>query len=109
MKYYVENVPQSCEFCDCCHTKDYDSRHKIDGEKSCGIKNMEVSRYYDAEEKPDWCPLEEVTTVVSDNKVKKFAEEIKAKAVWLETYSRAFGHMADNLIDCVNGIIKEMG
>lgn len=61
----VMDMPESCFYCDCCHTKDYDYRHKIDGEKFCGIENMEVSRYYrqaydDIYVKPDWCPLKEL-------------------------------------------------
>ena len=46
MKYFVENLPESCRVCDCCHTKPYDSRRKIDGEKFCGILNEDVDVYY---------------------------------------------------------------
>ena len=65
MKYFVESLPKSCFFCDCCHTKDYDSRYKIDGEKFCGIENMEVGNYYDHNKfdndgRPNWCPLREI-------------------------------------------------
>ena len=38
--FYVENLPKNCAYCDCCHTRDYDSRHQIDGEKFCGIENV---------------------------------------------------------------------
>ena len=65
MKYFVESLPRSCFYCDCCHTKEYDSRRKIDGEKFCGIENMEVNYYYDHNlydnnGRPDWCPLKEI-------------------------------------------------
>ena len=65
MKYFVESLPRSCFFCDCCHTKDYDCKHKSDGEKFCGIENMEVGYYYDHNYednagRPDWCPLREI-------------------------------------------------
>lgn len=60
--YFVEYLPNSCFYCDCCHTKDYDSRYKIDGEKFCGIMNIEINDdYYDHNDetgyRPDWCPL----------------------------------------------------
>lgn len=65
MKYFVESLPKSCFFCDCCHTKDYDSRYKIDGVKFCGIENMEVDNYYDHNKfdndgRPNWCPLRKI-------------------------------------------------
>ena len=65
MAYFVESLPKSCFFCDCCHKKDYDSRYKIDGEKFCGIENMEVCYYYDHNKydnvgRPNWCPLREL-------------------------------------------------
>lgn len=30
--YFVETLPKSCFFCDCCHTKDFNNRYKIDGD-----------------------------------------------------------------------------
>ena len=65
MKYFVESLPRSCFYCDCCHTKQYDSRYKLDGEKFCGIENMEVGYYYDHNYednagRPNWCPLREI-------------------------------------------------
>lgn len=107
MKYFVEEVPQSCWFCDCCHTKDYDSRYKIDGDKFCGIENMEVNDYYETQRKPDWCPLREI----SDEKnevIETFARKIKDKAYWLETYTNAFGHTANNLIELVNEVVNQI-
>ena len=66
MAYFVESLPTSCFFCDCCHTREYDTRYKIDGEKFCGIENMEVGDYYDHNKhdssgRPKWCPLREIT------------------------------------------------
>lgn len=62
--YFVEILPKSCFYCDCCHTKNYDSKYKFDGEKFCGIENIEVNNYYDHNEetssRPNWCPLREL-------------------------------------------------
>ena len=60
--YFIECLPNSCFYCDCCHTKSYDNRYKIDGEKFCGIVNIEINDdYYDHNDetghRPDWCPL----------------------------------------------------
>lgn len=64
MVYFVESLPKSCFFCDCCHTKDYDNRYQVSGEKFCGIENMEVNDYYDHNKetgcRPNWCPLREI-------------------------------------------------
>ena len=40
--FYVENLPKNCAYCDCCHTRDYDHRYQIDGEKFCGIENVDI-------------------------------------------------------------------
>ena len=61
----VMDMPDSCFHCDCCHEKPYDRRYRIEGEKFCGIEDMEVSEYYDSfysEEpmRPSWCPLKEM-------------------------------------------------
>lgn len=58
--YYVENLPNSCYECSCCHTKDYNSRYKLDGEKFCGITNIEVDNHYNYNDRPNWCPLREI-------------------------------------------------
>lgn len=60
--FYVLDTPQGCFNCDFCHTKDYDYRERVDGEKFCGIKNMNVDDYcnYVNPRKPDWCPLKEL-------------------------------------------------
>ena len=65
MAYFVESLPTSCFFCDCCHERNYDIRYKICGEKFCGIENMEVGDYYDHNKydnvgRPKWCPLREL-------------------------------------------------
>ena len=60
MKYFVEDIPSGCCYCDCCHTKDYDCRYKLDGEKFCGIEDLEIDKqFYDFEnpQRPNWCPL----------------------------------------------------
>ena len=61
MKYFVESLPETCEYCDCCHTRPYDNRHKIDGEKFCGILNEDVEvYYYHGNGRPEFCPLKEI-------------------------------------------------
>ena len=60
----VMDMPDSCFHCDCCHEKPYDRRYRIEGEKFCGIEDIEVNEYYDSfysEEpmRPSWCPLKE--------------------------------------------------
>lgn len=60
-KYFVESLPKSCFYCDCCHTKPYDNRRKIDGEKFYGILNEDVEvYYYHGDGRPEFCPLREV-------------------------------------------------
>lgn len=58
----VIDAPEGCIRCDCCHTKDYDFRERIDGEKICGIENMNVDDYCDGINlrKPDWCPIRDL-------------------------------------------------
>lgn len=63
----VIDMPDSCFHCDCCHEKPYDNRYKIEGEKFCGIEDMEVDKYYDSfysekSMRPSWCPLKELPT-----------------------------------------------
>lgn len=58
----VMDMPKSCFYCDLCHTRDYNPRHKWDGDKYCGIEDLDVNKYYSAAYddeliKPDWCPL----------------------------------------------------
>ena len=60
MKLFVKNIPQTCVYCDFCHTKEYDSRRRIDGEKFCGILNEDVEIYYYSDRRPDFCPLNEI-------------------------------------------------
>lgn len=68
MKYFVESLPKTCAYCDCCHTKPYDSRHKIDGEKFCGILNEDVEVYYHySDGRPNWCPLREIPKKNKEN------------------------------------------
>lgn len=67
MVYFVELLPTSCFFCDCCHERKYDIRYKICGEQFCGIENMEVGDHYDHNRydnvgRPKWCPLREIPT-----------------------------------------------
>ena len=60
--FYVENLPKNCAYCDCCHTRDCDSRYQIDGEKFCGIENVNIpARFLELEvleeNRPNWCQL----------------------------------------------------
>lgn len=61
----VMDMPDCCFHCDFCHEKVYDRRYQIEGEKFCGIEDMEVDTYYNSfysEEpmRPSWCPLKEM-------------------------------------------------
>ena len=65
MRIFVEELPRSCFYCDCCHERYYDPRKRWEGNKFCGIEDIDVDKYYqafydDILEKPDWCPLEEI-------------------------------------------------
>ena len=61
MKVFVERLPSNCSYCDFCHTRPYDSRCKIDGEKFCGILNEDVEvYYYHGDGVPEFCPLKEI-------------------------------------------------
>ena len=65
MRIFVEELPISCFYCDCCHERDYNPRERWSGEKFCCIENESVNKYYetayeDILEKPDWCPLEQI-------------------------------------------------
>lgn len=70
MKYFVEDLPRSCFYCDCCHTRDYDSRYRIDGKHFCGIMDIDVDGdYYDYNDgiccRPNWCPIRELPNKIS--------------------------------------------
>lgn len=70
MKFFVENLPSGCYYCDCCHTKDYDWTKQIDGDKFYGIEDLDVTdRYWEFEnpERPDECPLREIPKQKSTN------------------------------------------
>lgn len=61
MKYYVEDLPQACAYCGCCHTRPYNRNYKIDGEKFCRILNEDVEIYYHyGTRRPRMCPLKEL-------------------------------------------------
>ncbi len=61
MQYFVKELPEGCNVCDCCYTKPYDYWNRIDGEKFCGILNEDVEvYYYHGDSRPDWCPLREI-------------------------------------------------
>lgn len=65
--FLIMDEPKGCFYCDCCHTKDFDYRYKIDGEKICGIEDIDVDDYYDyvSPRKLDWCPLKELPEKVN--------------------------------------------
>ena len=61
----VMDMPSSCFYCDLCHTRDYDHRRKLDGNKFCGVEDLDVNEYYSASYddeliKPEWCPLKKL-------------------------------------------------
>ena len=93
----VMDMPDSCFRCDCCHENPYNSKYRIEGEKFCGIEDIEVDKYYDSfysEEpmRPSWCPLKELPT--------KESGEIKIRS---DEYSDGF---ADGFNSCLNEIYK---
>ena len=56
----ITDMPKNCYYCDFCHTRPYNSRYKIDGDKFCGILNEDVEVYYYHEDgRPEFCPLKE--------------------------------------------------
>ena len=63
--YFVEDLPRSCFYCDCCHEKEYNHRQRLSGIPFCGIENLQVDYYYDYNlednnGRPNWCPLREI-------------------------------------------------
>ena len=57
----ITDMPSTCAYCDFCHTKEYNSRHKLDGEKFCGILNEDVEVWYHyGTKRPKFCPLKEM-------------------------------------------------
>ena len=93
----VMDMPDSCFHCDCCHEKPYDNRYRIEGEKFCGIEDMEVDKYYDSfcskePMRPSWCPLKELLT--------KESEEMTIRS---DEYSDGF---ADGFNSCLDEIYK---
>lgn len=64
----ITDMPSTCAYCDFCHTKEYDSRHKLDGEKFCGILNEDVKIYYHyGTKRPKMCPLKEISKSINGN------------------------------------------
>ena len=54
----VIDMPTNCVNCGYCHTRPYDNKNKIDGEKFCGILNEDVEvYYYHSDGRPEFCPL----------------------------------------------------
>ena len=93
----VMDMPDSCFHCDCCHEKPYDNRYRIEGEKFCGIEDIEVGEYYDSfysEEpmRPSWCPLKELPT-----------KESGEMTIRSDEYSDGF---ADGFNSCLDEIYK---
>lgn len=90
--FYMLDTPLSCFTCDCCHTKDYDFRERIDGEKICGIENMNVDDYWDGinPRKPDWCPLRDLPEKKEENK-------------YHNNYERG---IVDGFNACINKLLK---
>lgn len=93
----VMDMPDSCFHCDCCHEKPYDNRYRIEGEKFCGIEDMEVDKYYDSfcskePMRPSWCPLKELLT-----------KESGEMTIRSDEYSDGF---ADGFNSCLDEIYK---
>ena len=93
----VMDMPDSCFHCDCCHEKPYYNRYRIEGEKFCGIEDMEVDKYYDSfcskePMRPSWCPLKELPT-----------KESGEMTIRSDEYSDGF---ADGFNSCLDEIYK---
>ena len=93
----VMDMPDSCFHCDCCQEKPYDRRYQIEGEKFCGIKDIEVNECYNSfysEEpmRPSWCPLKELPT-----------KESGEMTIRSDEYSDGF---ADGFNSCLDEIYK---
>ena len=93
----VMDMPDSCFHCDCCHEKPYDNRYRIEGEKFCGIEDMEGDKYYDSDwskehMRPSWCPLKELPT-----------KESGEMTIRSDEYSDGF---ADGFNSCLDEIYK---
>lgn len=94
MRYFVDKLPNDCRDCDCCHTRDYDWKKQYDGDKFCGIEDLDVTDRYAGFEyptRPDWCPLE-----VLPEKVPK----LKSECDYDWGYRRGWN-------DCIEEIVGE--
>jgi hypothetical protein len=97
MRIFVEELPRSCFYCDCCHERYYDSRKRWEGNKFCGIEDMDVDKYYqafyeDVLERPDWCPLEQIP---------------KKKTITLATYNAYKVGKASGWNSCIEEMLGE--
>lgn len=93
----VIDAQDGCIRCDCCHTKDYDFRERIDGEKICGIENMNVDDYCDGINlrKPDWCPLRDLPK----KKDMDFREEC---SMYISRYWEGYNALIDEILKGAN-------
>lgn len=100
----VIDTPEGCVRCDCCHTKDYDFRERIDGEKICGIEKMNVDDYCDGINlrKPDWCPLLDLP----QKKEEKQYLNKKDNRGNIETYGELRDMLAVGWNMCIDEILK---
>lgn len=82
--FILVDMPKSCFYCDYCHEKEYNRNYQIEGNKFCGLENMEVNDFYSYENlrRPDWCPIrelpdfQEVANNISQSTPVKFAHEM---------------------------------
>lgn len=88
----VMDMPKGCFYCDCHYEKDYDYRYKIEGEKCCGIKNINIDDFCDYvnPRKPDWCPLKEMP-------------EKQDEDCWPDEYEAGFAWGWNSCIDYILG------
>ena len=104
MKYFVENLPENCMYCDCCHTKPYDNRHKIDGEKFCGILNEDVEvYYYHGDGRPEFCPLRELPK----KKREIYQLNRRYSSGEFETYGVSVDNLAIGYNQCIDDILND--
>ena len=103
----VMDMPDCCFHCDFCHEKHYDRRYQIEGEKFCGIEDMEVDEYYDSfysEEpmRPNWCPLRELP----EKKREKYGLCRQNSSGGWDTYGEKVDSVAIGYNQCIDDICK---
>ena len=103
MKYFVKEIPEGCNVCDCCYTKPYNNKYKIDGEKFCGILNEDVEvYYYHGDGRPEFCPLRKIP----EKKRETYQLNRIDSRGYFETYGEAVDNIAIGYNQCIDDILS---